>query len=38
VTVERAEGTKCERCWIYSPTVGNDDEHLTICDKCVSNL
>ena len=27
VTVQAAEGEKCERCWIYSDTVGKDAEH-----------
>ncbi|HID94151.1 MAG TPA: isoleucine--tRNA ligase, partial [bacterium (Candidatus Stahlbacteria)] len=35
VRVERAPGRKCERCWIYSTTVGNSDEFPTLCAKCV---
>ena len=31
VTVQAAEGEKCERCWIYSDTVGKDAEHPTVC-------
>ena len=30
VTVQAAEGEKCERCWIYSDTVGKDAEHPTV--------
>ncbi|MGC8870820.1 MAG: class I tRNA ligase family protein, partial [Brevinematia bacterium] len=38
VEVFRAEGSKCERCWIYSPTVGQNHEYPTICQKCIDNL
>ncbi|MBR1803195.1 MAG: isoleucine--tRNA ligase [Clostridia bacterium] len=34
VTIQVAEGEKCERCWQYSTTVGEDKEHPTICHKC----
>ena len=29
---------KCERCWHYSPDVGSDAGHPTICGRCSSNL
>ncbi len=29
-----AKGQKCERCWIYSETIGNDIEHPTLCSRC----
>lgn len=32
--VVKAKGTKCERCWVYSETVGQDNEHPTLCSKC----
>ncbi|MCX8029028.1 MAG: isoleucine--tRNA ligase [Brevinematales bacterium] len=38
VSVVKAEGQKCERCWIYSPTVGKNPEHLTICSKCIEAI
>lgn len=38
VTVKAAEGHKCERCWIYSDTVGSDEEHPTLCARCASVL
>ncbi len=38
VSVVRAEGEKCERCWIYSTTVGKSKEHPTVCSKCVDAL
>lgn len=34
VAVKAAEGHKCERCWIYSDTVGQDAEHPTLCARC----
>ncbi|MBR4282474.1 MAG: isoleucine--tRNA ligase [Clostridia bacterium] len=38
VTVAKAEGEKCERCWIYSDTVGKDSEHPTLCSRCAGVL
>lgn len=38
VTVERADGTKCERCWKYSTAVGQDAEYPTVCDTCAAAL
>jgi len=34
VTVKPAEGQKCERCWIYSDSVGKNPEHPTLCARC----
>ena len=34
VEVEQAEGQKCERCWMYSKTVGQDKDNPTICNRC----
>ena len=33
-TVTKAEGEKCERCWMYSKDVGSDSEHPTLCPRC----
>lgn len=38
VSVKRAEGKKCERCWIYDTTVGKDNDHPTICKRCATVL
>jgi isoleucyl-tRNA synthetase len=27
---------KCERCWRRIPTVGQDAEHTTLCDRCAA--
>ncbi len=34
VTVTHAAGEKCERCWSFSETVGEDAEHPTLCERC----
>lgn len=34
--VIKAAGEKCERCWCYSETVGQDSEHPTLCARCAS--
>ncbi|MDR1891816.1 MAG: isoleucine--tRNA ligase [Oscillospiraceae bacterium] len=36
VDITRANGTKCERCWNYSETVGQNMEHPTICTRCAA--
>ena len=36
VSVESAEGAKCERCWKQSPAVGADPAHPTLCPRCAS--
>ncbi len=33
-----ADGKKCERCWNYTTSVGQDREHPTICARCVDAL
>ena len=38
VKVEQAPGEKCDRCWMYSETVGQDKENPTICHRCSENL
>jgi isoleucyl-tRNA synthetase len=35
ISVEKAEGQKCERCWNYSGSVGKNQEHGSLCDKCL---
>lgn len=34
VVISQAEGEKCERCWMISKTVGKDEKHPAICDRC----
>lgn len=38
VKVEIAEGEKCERCWMYSKTVGEDKENPKVCHRCSEAL
>ena len=38
VKVEMAPGKKCERCWMYSETVGQDNEHPTLCHRCTEAI
>jgi isoleucyl-tRNA synthetase len=35
IDVEHAPGRKCERCWTWSPQVGDSREHPTLCERCV---
>ena len=37
-TVEKASGEKCERCWIYSETIGENSEHPTLCTRCAKEI
>ena len=37
-TVKKASGKKCERCWIYSDTVGECAEHPTLCERCAHTV
>ncbi len=34
VTVQRAHGRKCDRCWNYSTHVGENSRYPTICERC----
>lgn len=36
VTVRKASGEKCERCWSYSDTVGKSSDHPTLCARCAA--
>jgi isoleucyl-tRNA synthetase len=38
VSVERAEGEKCSRCWNYSTGVGRDERYPTVCPRCSKAL
>src|SRR5256712_2035440 len=35
VRVDRAQGTKCERCWHITTDVGRDSGFRTLCARCV---
>ena len=34
--VIKAIGMKCDRCWYYSETVGDDHDHPDVCPRCAS--
>ena len=34
IVAERSAYAKCERCWNYRSTVGQNAEHPTLCDRC----
>ena len=36
VSVARADGRKCERCWHWETDVGSDPEHATLCGRCTA--
>jgi len=36
--VEPAAGKKCERCWNYSPHVGESTRYPDVCERCVTAL
>ena len=38
VTITRARGEKCERCWNYSTRVGEASKFPTVCERCVAAL
>jgi isoleucyl-tRNA synthetase len=38
VSVSRADGAKCARCWNYSTHVGENADYPTVCERCVKAL
>jgi isoleucyl-tRNA synthetase len=38
VIVQRADGTKCDRCWNYSTHVGENKRYPTVCERCTEAL
>jgi isoleucyl-tRNA synthetase len=38
VSVDRAAGQKCQRCWNYRGSVGASAAHPALCDRCVAVL
>ncbi len=34
IQVSNASGDKCERCWVHSESVGQFEDHATLCDRC----
>jgi isoleucyl-tRNA synthetase len=38
ILVSAAPGKKCQRCWMYSETVGQDQTYPTVCRRCIACL
>lgn len=38
IHIEKALGTKCQRCWNYSEDVGRDLVHPALCGRCVKTV
>lgn len=38
VRADKAEGSKCPRCWNYSMKVGSDPAHPDLCDNCLKAI
>ena len=38
IQVSKAAGEKCERCWRFDETIGNDNAHPAACERCVQAL
>ncbi len=38
VVVQKADGSKCERCWNYSVRVGEFTNYPTVCERCIDAL
>ncbi len=38
VSVQKADGTKCERCWNYSTRVRENARYPTVCERCTEAL
>ena len=34
IAVQRAPGEKCDRCWFYLPSVGEDESQPQLCSRC----
>ena len=38
ITVSKADGEKCERCWRFTRTVGINADHPTLCKECAETM
>jgi isoleucyl-tRNA synthetase len=38
VSIQKADGAKCERCWNYSTHVGENSRYPTVCERCSATL
>jgi isoleucyl-tRNA synthetase len=38
VKIEKADGVKCQRCWNWDVSVGSQEDHPELCERCRSVL
>jgi isoleucyl-tRNA synthetase len=38
VSVSKADGEKCERCWHWETDIGSNPQHPTLCGRCVNAI
>ena len=38
ISVQHAEGEKCQRCWKYTADVGSDAQRHCLCARCAAVL
>ena len=38
LTVNKASGAKCVRCWHHREDVGSHEGHEELCGRCVTNI
>jgi isoleucyl-tRNA synthetase len=38
IKIKKAAGNKCQRCWVYSPTVDERKDHPGTCSRCAAIL
>jgi isoleucyl-tRNA synthetase len=38
ISVKKAEGEKCQRCWNRSPSVGTFGDAPEVCAKCYGHI
>ncbi len=38
VSIQKAPGQKCDRCWNYSTHVGENERYPTVCERCTAAL
>jgi isoleucyl-tRNA synthetase len=38
IKISPSTDSKCERCWVHDPSVGDDTSHPTICKRCIQAL
>jgi len=37
-SVQASPNPKCERCWHHASSVGKNEHHPSLCDRCVGNI